>query len=163
MAVKQLKPVGDFPTPGLAGRLASAFYDFLLCLGLVMVITLLYQQGVLRQLYGSDTLRAMSEAGTLDHDPVLSIVVLLSLFAFFGTFWTLKGQTLGMQVWRLRVEQAEGHSITWRQAVIRFLVAFPAWLLGGLGILWALWDRQSRTWQDIASGTRLVKLPKTKG
>lgn len=160
MAAKQLIPAGDFPAPGLIRRLASAFYDFLLSLAMIMVLTLAYQQGILRQIYGAQTLQGMSESGALDQDPILSLIMLLSLLAFFGLFWTLSGQTLGMQVWRLRVQQPGGVSITWKQAVMRFLVAIPAWLCGGLGVLWALWDRENRTWQDIASGTRVVLLPK---
>ncbi|WP_150301251.1 RDD family protein [Pseudomonas profundi] len=160
MAVKQLLPAGDFPAPGLLRRIASAFYDFLLSLAMIMVLTLAYQQGVLRQIYGPDILQSMSESGALDQDPILSIIMLLSLVAFFGLFWTLKGQTLGMQVWRLRVQQPDGRSITWKQAAIRFAAAIPAWLCGGLGVLWALWDKDGRSWQDIASGSRLVLLPK---
>ncbi|QJD60426.1 RDD family protein [Pseudomonas sp. gcc21] len=160
MAVKQLLPAGDYPAPGLLRRIASTFYDFLLGLAMVMVLTLIYQQGILRQVYGAETLQGMAESGALDQDPVLSAIILLSLLAFFGLFWTLKGQTLGMQVWRLRVQQPGGLSITWKQAVIRFLVAIPAWLCGGVGVLWALWNKDGRSWQDIASGTRLVLLPK---
>ena len=74
--------------------------------------------------------------------------------------WRRGGQTLGMQAWRMRVQQPDGTSITWRQSVIRVSIALVSWLLGGLGIWWSLWDRQSRTWPDIVSGTRTVVLPK---
>jgi uncharacterized RDD family membrane protein YckC len=160
MALKSLSPADHLGAPSRLRHLMATFYDFLLCIALVMVITLAYQQGVLRLIYGAETLQAMSEAGALDQDAGLSLLILLSLFGFFGLFWTLKGQTLGMQVWRLRVQQPNGLSITWRQALIRFLVAIPAWLCGGLGVLWAWWDKDSRTWQDMASNTRLVELPK---
>ncbi len=96
-----LRPQGDFPTAGLIRRLAAIFYDVLLCVALVMVVTLAYQQGILRMIHGGDTLRAMAEAGALDHDPVLASLALLSLFAFFAKFWTHNGQTLGMQAWGL--------------------------------------------------------------
>lgn len=160
MAVKQLYPNGDFPAPGILRRVASAFYDLMLCLALVMVLTMVYQQGVLRLVYGPETLQAMSEAGQLDRDPLLSALMIFAIYGFFGLFWTLRGQTLGMQAWRLRVQQLDGTSITWRQAVTRVSIALVSWLLGGLGIWWALWDKQSRTWADIVSGTRTVILPK---
>ena len=160
MAVKQLYPSGDFPAPGIVRRVASAFYDLMLCLSLVMVLTMAYHQGVLRWVYGPEALQTMSEAGRLDHDPLLSTLLILAIYGFFGLFWTLRGQTLGMQAWRLRVQQPDGTSITWRQAVIRVSMALVSWLLGGLGIWWALWDRQSRTWADIVSGTRTVIIPK---
>lgn len=160
MAVKQLHPRGNFPAPGLFRRLAAAFYDLMLCLALLMVLILVYQQGVLRLVYGAETLQAMSDAGSLDRDPVLTILMIVAIYGFFSLFWTLTGQTLGMQAWRLRVQQPDGSSITWRQAINRVSVAFIAWACGGLGIWWALWDKQSRTWPDIASGTRTVVLPK---
>lgn len=160
MAVKQLYPSGDFPAPGIFRRVASAFYDLMLCLALLMVLTLVYQQGVLRMIYGPEALQTMSDAGQLDHDPVLSVAMILLVFSFFGLFWTLRGQTLGMQAWRLRVEQLNGTSITWRQAAQRVSFALLGWLCVGLGTWWALWDKQSRTWADIVSGTRTVILPK---
>lgn len=160
MAVKQLQPSGDFPAPRLARRLASSFYDFTLCLALLMVLILIYQQGVLRLIHGSEALSAMSDAGALDRDPMLTVLMVVSLYGFFGLFWTLKGQTLGMQAWRVRIQQPDGRSITWQQSINRVTVALISWLCGGLGIWWALWDKQSRTWQDIASGTRTVVLPK---
>lgn len=161
MAVKQLHPQGDFPAPGIFRRVASAFYDMMLCLAMLMVLTLVYQQVVLRMIYGAETLEAMSNAGQLDRDPLLTVLMVLAIYGFFMLFWTLRGQTLGMQAWRLRVQQPDGTSITWRQAIMRVSVSLVSWLCGGLGIWWALWDKQSRTWADIASGTRTVVLPKT--
>lgn len=160
MAVKQLLPTGDFPAPGLFRRLASAFYDLMLMLALLMVLILAYQQGILRMVYGSEALQAMSDAGTLDRDPLLTALMILAIYGFFGLFWTLRGQTLGAQAWRVRVQQPDGRSITWRQSIIRVTVGLLSWLCGGLGIWWALWNKQSRTWHDIASGTQTVVLPK---
>lgn len=160
MAVKQLHPRGDFPAPGIFRRVASAFYDLMLCLALLMVVTLIYQQGVLRLVHGAEALQVMSDAGQLDRDPLLSVMMVIAIYGFLGLFWTLRGQTLGMQAWRVRVEQPDGTSITWRQAINRVSFALIGWLCGGLGVWWALWDTQSRTWADIVSGTRTVLLPK---
>lgn len=157
---RQLQPEGYFPAAGLIRRLAAMFYDFLLCLALVMVLTLLYQQGLLRLIHGPEQLLALSEAGTLDRDPWLASMLLLSLFGYLGWMWAFKGQTLGMQAWRLRLEDEQGRAITLNQALIRFLVAPLGLLCGGLGMLWILWDPYSRSWQDIASGSRIVRLPK---
>lgn len=161
MAVKYLHPNGDFPAPGVPRRIAAAFYDLLLCLALIMVLIFVYQQGLLRLIYGEDTLASMAAEGTLDRDPLLTIMMIVILYGFFGLFSTLKGQTLGMQAWRVRVQQLNGTSITWQQAINRVTVGIISWLCGGLGIWWALWDKESRTWPDIASGTRTVVLPKS--
>ena len=155
-----LRPQGDFPTAGLIRRLAAIFYDFLLCVALVMVVTLAYQQGILRMIHGGDTLRAMAEAGALDHDPVLASLALLSLFAFFAKFWTHNGQTLGMQAWGLRIQNADGSAIDLWQALLRFLIAIMSWLALGLGYWWMLIDKKRRTWHDIYSESQVVQLPK---
>ena len=60
--------------------------------------------------------------------------------------------------WFLR--QRDLASYFGRQALIRLAVAQASWLCAGLGFFWQLWDRQARTWHDIASGTQLVTLPK---
>jgi uncharacterized RDD family membrane protein YckC len=160
MSRRMLHPQGDFPAAGPIRRLMAMLYDFLLCVALVMVVTLIYQQGLLRLIYGSEQLLAMSKAGALDRDPMLGSLMLVSLFAFFAYFWTRSGQTLGMQVWGLRVQNANGSAIDLWQALLRFLIAIPSWLLFGLGFIWMLFDKQSRTWHDIYSESRIVQLPK---
>lgn len=160
MSKHVLSPQGNYPAAGLIRRLAALFYDFLLCVALVMVVTLIYQQGVLRMIYGGETLMAMSQAGQLDRDPVLASLALLSLFAFFAKFWTHNGQTLGMQAWGLRVQNADGRAIDLWQALLRFVVAIGSWLFAGLGFLWIIWDKQNRSWHDIYSDSCIVQLPK---
>lgn len=160
MSKHVLSPQGNYPAAGLIRRLAALFYDFLLCVALVMVVTLIYQQGVLRMIYGGETLMAMSQAGQLDRDPLLASLALLSLFAFFAKFWTHNGQTLGMQAWGLRVQNADGRAIDLWQALLRFVVAIGSWLFAGLGFLWIIWDKQNRSWHDIYSDSCIVQLPK---
>lgn len=160
MSRRLLQPQGDFPAASLIRRLMAMLYDFLLCVALVMVVALAYQQGLLRLIYGSEQLMSMSQAGALDRDPMLGSLLLLSLFAFFAYFWTRTGQTLGMQVWGLRVQNANGSAIDLWQALLRFLIAIASWLFCGLGFAWMLWDKQRRTWHDIYSETRIVQLPK---
>ena len=61
-----LSPQGQFPAAGLMRRLAAMFYDSLLCIALMMVVTLFYQQVLLRLLYGSEQLKMLAEAGLAD-------------------------------------------------------------------------------------------------
>lgn len=155
-----LQPSGAFPAAGLFRRLAAVFYDTLLSIALLMVITLIYQQIILRLIYGNDRLMALSQAGALDIDPLLSTVLVLSLFGFFAKFWTHTGQTLGMQVWGVRVQNADGSAIDLWQALLRFMIAIPALLLAGLGYWWMLFNKKKCTWQDLYSGSIVVQLPK---
>lgn len=160
MPKHQLRPQGDFPKAGLVRRFAAIFYDFLLCVALLMVVTLLYQQVVLRLIYGGERLRQLADQGALSGDPLLSTLLVFSLFGFFAKFWTHNGQTLGMQVWGIRVQNKDGSAISLWQALLRFVIAIGSWLALGLGFLWSLWDKDKRTWHDIYSETQVVRLPK---
>lgn len=160
MSKHTLQPAGNFPKAGLGKRLAAVFYDFMLCIALVMVITLVYQQGILRLIYGAEALQVMADSQMLDIDPVLSTLLFFSVFAFFAKFWTHGGQTLGMQVWGLRVQNPDGSAIDVWQALLRFLIAIIAWLPAGLGVWWMLFDKHKRTWSDMYSGSDVVQLPK---
>lgn len=155
-----LSPQGQFPAASLIRRLAAIFYDAFLAIALMMVVTLLYQQVILRMFYGSEGLRAVADAGGLDIDPLLSTLLLFSVFAFFAKFWTHNGQTLGMQVWGVRIQNADGSAIDLWQALLRFLLAIMSWLALGIGYWWMLWDKRQRTWHDIYSESQVVQLPK---
>lgn len=160
MAKPLLKPSGNFPLAGLSKRLAAMFYDSLLVIALVMVLTLIYQQVVLRLIYGADKLQQLSESGQLDIDPLLSTLLLFSVFAFFAKFWTHTGQTLGMQVWGVRVQNKDGSAISLWQALLRFFVAIPSLLLGGLGYFWLVFSAKKATWHDLYSDSVVIQLPK---
>ena len=159
MPKHQLRPQGEFPSASLIRRCAAIFYDFLLSIALLMVVTLLYKMAQMT-IVGEQQLRQMSDAGALDGDPLLSTLLVMSLFGFFAKFWTHNGQTLGMQVWGLRIQNADGSAITLWQAQLRFVVAIGSWLCLGLGFLWVLWDKDKRSWHDIYSESRVVQLPK---
>ncbi|HDY6523142.1 TPA: RDD family protein [Pseudomonas aeruginosa] len=160
MPKHMLSPQGDYAPAGLVRRLAAMFYDFLLCVALMMVVTLVYQQGILRLIYGSDHLRELADRGALIGDPLLSTLLVFALFGFFAKFWTHNGQTLGMQVWGLRVQNRDGNAISLLQALLRFMIAIASWLCLGLGFLWMLWDKDKRTWHDRYSESQVVRLPK---
>ena len=159
MPTHQLRPQGEFPYAGLPRRLAAMAYDTLLSLALLMVVTFAYLM-TLKLIYGEAQLKAMTDAGALDGDPLLSTLLLFSLFAFFAKFWTHNGQTLGMQVWGVRVQNADGSAIDLWQALLRFLLAIISFLCFGLGFFWMLFDKQKRSWHDIYSGSCTVQLPK---
>ena len=101
------------------------------------------------------------EIGTTASD-VLSLQLLLVFFVtlFFVFSWSRGGMTLGMQAWRLRVQTVDGYSLNLKQCLIRCAVAWLSLLAFGLGYLWVLFDKQRRSWPDIASNTQTVVLPK---
>ncbi len=81
-------------------------------------------------------------------------------FGYFGLSYKRGGQTLGMRAWRLRLLSADGGAVSWRQIVVRALVGVLSLAVFGLGFLWSLFERERRSWHDLASGTVIVRLPK---
>jgi len=65
-----------------------------------------------------------------------------------------------MQVWGIRVQNADGSAIDLWQALLRFLIAIISWLCGGLGFWWMLWDKKKLSWHDRYSESLIVQLPK---
>ena len=161
MPKHMLSPQGDYAPAGLVRRLAAMFYDFLLCTALLIVTAGAYKM-IQMAIIGEARMRELTEAGALDGDPLLSTVLLFVLFGFFAKFWTHGGQTLGMQVWGVRVQNADGTAISLWQALLRFVVSIASWLCLGLGFFWALIDKRQRGWHDIYSESHLVRVPKQK-
>lgn len=159
MPKSALRPQGDFLPAGLGRRLAAALYDSFLCIALLIVVGFIYKL-IQMAIYGEAQLRQWSDAGALDGDPLLSTLLLFSLFGFFAKFWTHGGQTLGMQVWGIRVQNADGTAISLWQALLRFLIGGVSWLALGLGFAWILIDRRKRSWHDLYSDSLIVRLPK---
>ena len=146
----------------LLRRLAAIFYDSLLCIALMMVTTGVYMM-IRKAAIGTDTYKAMNDAGQTINDPLLTIVLATTLFLFFAYFWTKNGQTLGMQVWHLRVQNEDRTQITWLQSLLRFFGAALSFGSLGLGYLWMLIDKKDRTLQCIISDSKIVRIPKRTG
>jgi uncharacterized RDD family membrane protein YckC len=147
------------PPASLLKRLLAMLYDGIICIAVVLVITWIYTL-IAAWTVGFDQYQEMAEAGKLNTDPVLSSVLFISLYLFFGYFWTHSGQTLGMQVWRIRVENSTGTSISWVQALLRFMMGWVSWLALGLGYFWILVDSERRAWPDRFSESRVVSVPR---
>jgi len=144
------------PSAPLWRRLMAMVYDSFLLFALSLGYTALHLF-IKAQLFGTERIRA-AHAGTAG-DIFLFIGVITSIGLFYYWFWTRNGQTLGMQSWRLRVEQCDGRNITAKQSLLRLLVAPLSFAVIGIGYLWCL-SGNKQCWHDIISGTRTVVLPK---
>lgn len=145
----------------LMRRIAAMCYDSLLCIALMMVTTGVYMM-IAYKVLGAVTYTSINESGKSINDPLLSSVLFIVLFGFFGYFWTRTGQTLGMQVWHLRIQNTDNSAIGWMQALMRFMMAGISAACFGLGYVWVLIDKQNRSWQCIFSDSQVVRIPKRK-
>lgn len=153
-------------------RLAAAFYDGLLLLGiwLAALLTDVLIRGVL------DAPRSW---------PLLRVYLFAVGLGFFGWFWTHGGQTLGMRAWRLCVVREDGRPLSWLTAAVRFTVMLSCWTaimiplfaalphlrdlpntalvalvatgLSALGLIAMLVDRRRRAPHDWLSGCVVIE------
>ena len=133
---------------GLLRRFGAILYDSLLVLALLFLTTIPFIA-----VRGGEPVEA-------DGNLLYQVTIVLVVYLFFTGFWSRSGRTLGMQSWGLRVETPDGDVPTFMAASIRFVVAILSWLPLGLGFLWQLWDKDSLTWHDRLSNTRLRHYPK---
>jgi len=134
-------------------RLVAMLYDTLICAALVLVTTGIYT-AISYKLTG-----VKSTSG----DPLLSSILFITLYLFFAYFWTRSGQTLGMQVWHLRIQNKDSTSISWLQALLRFIMAIISFIPAGAGYIWILIDKDNKAWHDRFSESIVVRIPKKKG
>jgi uncharacterized RDD family membrane protein YckC len=140
------------PPAALWRRLAAIVYDFFLVFAIWIVVGFLVMTAL-----GVDKVQAEQGLAPL-HQWLLFAGEIISAVLFFGWFWTHSGQTLGMQAWRIKVESNDGAPLAWKQVLQRVAVAPFALALGGIGYWWCLFDAGKRTWPDIASNSRVVKV-----
>jgi uncharacterized RDD family membrane protein YckC len=130
--------------PGLARRLACMAYDALLLLAVLFVAFLLPQTGI-----GLALGHALSPRLMWGH---LFLVALI----YFLWFWRHGGQTLAMKTWKIRLTSRELRPPALGQMLLRFTLLWPSILVFGIGILWALVDRDRQFLHDRLAGTRLI-------
>jgi uncharacterized RDD family membrane protein YckC len=118
-------------------------YESLLLLGIVFFAGLLF--------FGAT---GANPGVGLRHAFQLYLFLVIGLY--FVASWRRSGQTLAMKTWKLRLAGADGARITLRQAIVRYVCAWPCLLLGGIGILYAPFDHERRFLHDRLAGTRIA-------
>jgi len=134
---------------GLRRRLASMLYESLLLLG-VLALTFMVPLLIL----GIGTQYTPSGS-------ILWIYIFGVLGMYFLWYWRRGGQTLAMQTWKLRIVDVGGNPVSLGQGWLRYALAWPSILFFGVGLIWALIDRDRQFLHDRLAGTRIVLLPAT--
>lgn len=81
----------------------------------------------------------------------LHLFLLVGLY--FIWFWRHGGQTLAMQTWKIAVTGVDGSQPSLKALLLRYLYAWPGVLCFGIGILWAVFDRERQFLHDRLAGT----------
>lgn len=134
----------NYPNAGMLRRFAAMLYDAFLVVALWMTSTTL--------------LVSLFTDGAEAQGLWFQIFLYAELAAFYIFFWRLKGQTLGMQVWKIRVLTKNGGKLSYRQCLIRFVVGTVSTLAFGLGFIWMYFNKERLTLHDIASGSHVAYL-----
>lgn len=146
---------------GVLRRLAAMVYDGLLLFGVLFTATLIpalvLSPGAAQTIHNEDKLYT---AQPLLNGVFFRLYLVLIIILFFSWFWHRNGQTLGMQAWRLRVEQLDGQNLNGWQCLLRLLVAAVSIACLGAGYWWIWISADNRSWHDIASGSQVRLLPK---
>ncbi|WP_372964051.1 RDD family protein [Marinobacter sp.] len=163
-----------FPPATALKRALAIIYDGLISIAVLLVTTWIYTM-ITGWIRGWEHMERMAEAGQLSGDPGLTFLLFLVLYLFFAYFWTHNGQTLGMQVWRIRIENLDGTSVSWTQSLLRygtasavvFLAILGGYYLGAVALILALpaivalfYPINGLSVTDRTSNSVVVALPK---
>jgi uncharacterized RDD family membrane protein YckC len=154
--------------PSLPRRMASFVYEGLVLFGIGLI------PGAIGALFVALT----GHQHPLQSDAALRVIAFAIYAVYFTWFWSVRGQTLPMQTWHIRVVTAEGKPLSQARALLRFLASCawfaPAALLAtlngwtrwqGLGAIFvgvvayaalSLLHPQRQFWHDALCGTRLI-------
>lgn len=135
---------GPKSRPGFLRRLASMFYESLLLLGVLALLLV-----IPHVLIGTLTQRLATPL-------ILQLHFFMALLAYFVWFWSAGRRTLAMKTWRLRLSDSEGQPLAPARALLRYLLCWPSLGCFGIGVLWALFDRDGQFLHDRIAGTRIV-------
>ena len=136
----------EHQSAGLFRRLAAILYDSLLIIAMWLITTLL--------------LVAFINDGAALQGPLFQFGLYFQACLFYSYFWRLRGQTLGMQVWKIKLVSPSLQTLSWQECFARLFFALVSVSMLGLGFIWMLFDPDRLTWHDRASGTRVVLLRK---
>ncbi|GAA0401507.1 hypothetical protein GCM10009133_07900 [Cocleimonas flava] len=142
----------------IRSRLLAIFYDSLIVFFVIIISTLIIQQIIissglvnLQQVQISETEAINTIPATSPVNLFLKSLWLIVSFLYFAYFWTKRGQTPGMKVWKIKLVNNNNALVSWSQSLIRYITA-----LFGLGLLLIPFNKPRHAIQDILSKTSLV-------
>ena len=124
----------------------SLLYDSLAILGTILSLTLL-----LVFINGG-----VPDKGSFG-DYLQLFITIMSGPAFYSYFWLANnGQTLGMQAWKIKLISEE--KLTVRICLLRCAFSTFSFLILGAGYFYILLNREKKSFADIATNTRILRI-----
>ena len=128
-------------------RILALFYDTLsltgIILGYLLIVTLMF----------GDTFESISEKIFLQFSYLILGVI------FFTYFWKVnKGQTLGMQVWKIRIIGDENKELSTKNLIYRSLLGLVFNLAFGSNYLFIFFNKDRKSINDLLSKTKTIKI-----
>lgn len=135
-------------------RLAAMVYDSIVVIAIWMVVGF-----IVLSAFGIDQAQLV-ENDRVVMDPYYRITLfssmLLSAYLFFAWFWTHSGQTLGMQAWKIRVQNSDNSAISYKQSLIRCVIAPISFIFFGAGYFYMFCNAEKLTLPDLVSRSIVV-------
>ena len=132
---------------GFLKRVLALVYDSLLIGAIVLVLSLLL---------------VFVNGGYPESSSVLSFIQLFILVftgpIFYSYFWIAnKGQTTGMQAWKIKLVSMDESELNIKQTMLRCLISTISFVCFGLGYFWILYDKNNLSWSDLLTKTKVIK------
>ena len=120
---------------GLIKLLAACVYELLILLAIWMATA-----WVFILIFGDATLSYKRF--------MLQLVLWIIAGAYFIWCWIKSGQTLATQAWKIKLVSGAGKTLTFKQALIRYVFASVSTVAFGLGFIWAIVDKDHHFLHD---------------
>ena len=151
----------SLPNASVVKRLAAMFYDSMLLIGVLAGAAMIPSVILSPEQDAHATGEVIHELNPMLDGIGFQLYLFAVICIFFTAFWSKSGQTLGMQAWKIKLINPDGTNPSIKQCIIRVAVATVSLSCAGLGYWWQWIDKEGLNWQDRASKTRVVQMPKT--
>ena len=87
------------------------------------------------------------------------LLTLPVIYFYFSVSWVKGKQTLGMRAWKFEIIQKDGENITYKQSLIRLILALTS--LTGFGFIFQFFNKYKVPLHDYYSKTYLTSIHKS--
>ena len=133
----------DYKPAGFFRRMVALFYDLILIIALCVGLTLLITYAL----------------NTEVESPLMYLAFLALSIGFYCYFWKKNsGQTLGMQVWKIKLVGAVDETISLKTMVFRCFLSLLFSILFLSNFIFIIFNKERKTIGDYFSGTRILRV-----